>query len=344
MADTFTPNFRLTKTDFNTRGWQDKVNNNFATLDAITGSFLPLSGLKGVWTNFLPILVNDILVDAEFGTLWRALVPHNTPGTGTFLQDRLANPSRWEAYTQPAKARGTWTPGTNYNVNDFVVVSGVSQRYAICLVSHVSSALFDTDLAANKWSVLIDVSLTGLGLGTMATQNANNVNITGGQFGANILVDNPAIITPIDVSNDFLVRAAASGLLSRATMTNVRNILHNVQTYVPTLTNITNIDAASIIADGLVRFMRIGNMVVLWGFISIDCTAAGNAELQATLPIASTLGVGENVGGLIASRGISDGSVGVITGDIATNRLRILINPSFTIANTYTMLAFYRIL
>ncbi len=39
------------------------------------------------------------------------------------------------------------------------VVSGA--QYAICIETHISSAAFATDLAAGKWSVLVDLSSAG---------------------------------------------------------------------------------------------------------------------------------------------------------------------------------------
>lgn len=312
MSDTFTPNFKLTRTEFNTRGWQDKVNNNFSTLDAVTGSFLPLSGLKGVWTNFLAIIAGDILVDQEFGTLWKALVPHTTPATGTFLEDRLANPSRWTAYTQPAKSRGIWTQNTNYNTNDFVVVQGVSDRYAIALTSHLSSTNFDTDLAAGKWEVLIDVSLTGLGLGTMAVQNANNVNITGGVLGSAINVDGLTLFSPSDLSNDFVLRRpGAGGAMARATMASVQSVWFPAWIAYPVTPTIASTTGTITAYTANGQYLKINRSVRfrLQYQISNNGTGATRITITNALPVLPARGVS-----FCGSEGVSVGyGVGVWT-------------------------------
>lgn len=175
MTDTFTPNLRLRKASFNTRIWQDKVNDNFAILDAAFGNIFSISGMRGVWDNATAYIVNDAVVDPDLGTIWKCLVSHTSAATGTFLEDRIAHPSNWTAFYQAAGNRGEWASGVAYNYNDFVVrtVLGVG-RWCICLSSHTSGASFDTDLAAGKWAVLIDgnlyilPSLAGAGDGDMA--------------------------------------------------------------------------------------------------------------------------------------------------------------------------------
>lgn len=160
MADTFTKNYALTKTQYNSRQWHDKVNDNFDTIDAIMGSFAAISGLKGTWKNSTEYATDDITVDPDLGTLWKAVSPHTSTATGTFLEARLANPSLWVPYAQAASFRGEWQPSTNYNFNDFIVKSGVGKgRFAICLTTHTSGTDFDADLALGRWAILVDGSL-----------------------------------------------------------------------------------------------------------------------------------------------------------------------------------------
>jgi hypothetical protein len=51
----------------------------------------------------------------------------------------------------------TWATGTAYVVNDAVWVSG--HKLYRCLVAHTSAASFATDLAASRWTLVLDMSL-----------------------------------------------------------------------------------------------------------------------------------------------------------------------------------------
>lgn len=160
MTDTFTPNLKLTKTQYNTRQWQDKVNSNFSIIDAIVGNFTSISGIVGVWLTSTAYLEGNVVIDPDVGTLWKCLVPHTSAVSGTFLEDRLARPSNWEPYNKAAAFRGEWQANTAYNFNDFIVKTDLGiGRYAIALTSHTSSSDFDDDLAQGKWAVLIDGNL-----------------------------------------------------------------------------------------------------------------------------------------------------------------------------------------
>lgn len=153
MPDVFTPNSQLTLVDFNTRNWHDKMNNNLRVIDAQLGAFFVVTGLEGVWENSLAVIVDNTYVDTTDGTIWKVLVAHTTAATGTFTEDRDANPGNWELYNAAARNRGTWQSGVDYALNDFVIDSS---RYAICISTHVSGGSFDADLALNKWEVIVD--------------------------------------------------------------------------------------------------------------------------------------------------------------------------------------------
>lgn len=59
-----------------------------------------------------------------------------------------------------------------------------------------------------------------------------------------------------------------------------------VNTYTPTINNTTNVSAST---AKICMYMRIGNMVTVYGGVDIDPTATGNTVIGISLPIASNL-------------------------------------------------------
>ena len=70
-----------------------------------------------------------------------------------------------------------------------------------------------------------------------------------------------------------------------------------VDTYTPTLTNTTNIDAST---ANTTYYINIGDKaVIVWGIVGIDCTAAAStaSDMGMSLPVASALGASTQMGG-----------------------------------------------
>lgn len=154
-----TPNFRIAIPDFNQRSWRDEYKDAFTTFDAFLAKYIASTGIQGVWENSIAYEEDDVVVDGILGSVWVCEADHTSPATGTLADDISNNPTRWSAFNQPVRSRGVWVTATQYLIGDFVVNAGV---YAIATQTHVSGATFAADLAAGKWSVLLDTSTSNV--------------------------------------------------------------------------------------------------------------------------------------------------------------------------------------
>lgn len=153
MTD-YTSHFRVPIPDFLSEPWQAALETSIRAMDTAIYEAL-LSGNASVWANSTVYAVGKIVISPVDGTMWVAAVAHtSTASPTTFTAEKVAHPTYWQAAVVISQQRGTWVTATSYTAGDFVIDTG---RYAICLVSHISGT-FNTDLAAGKWSVLIDTS------------------------------------------------------------------------------------------------------------------------------------------------------------------------------------------
>jgi hypothetical protein len=159
-TDTFTPNLRLVKVGGDRKNWNDLLNGNFTSLDAVITSFFAVSSMRGIWANSTEYDAGDAVVDEDTAVVWTTSVDHTSAMLPTtFAEERAANPTYWAVYSAPATNKGAWTTATDYSRNDFILADG--SKYAFCLVSHTSGSSFSADLALGYWSVLIDLSIVG---------------------------------------------------------------------------------------------------------------------------------------------------------------------------------------
>lgn len=87
--------------------------------------------------------------------------------------------------------------------------------------------------------------------------------------------------------------------------------------YTPTHTNVTNLDASTAYEA---TWIRIGNVVIVFGRADADPTAAGGVVLDISLPIASNLGAQNDLGGVGFFRDINQGTT--IRGEPTNNLAR----------------------
>lgn len=90
-------------------------------------------------------------------------------------------------------------------------------------------------------------------------------------------------------------------------------------TYLPTLTNVTNLDASTAFTC---QYMRVGSVVTVSGKVSVDPTAGASTELGISLPIASNLAAAEQCAGAAFASGIA-GQGAAIIGDATNNRAQM---------------------
>jgi hypothetical protein len=193
----YTAHFRIAIPDFNQEPWHDDLANGIRAIDTALYNAVLVDGLTN-WANSTAYVIGSVVIDGLTGIMWTCGVAHTSPASPTtFAADRVANPTRWNQTANIPQQRGTWTTATSYTVGDFVVDSN---RYAVCLVSHVSG-VFNTDLAAAKWVVLIDLSTLGIGMNADAEGSIASAGTTdiGGQTQTRLHVTGTTTITSFGV-------------------------------------------------------------------------------------------------------------------------------------------------
>ena len=150
---TRTANYKFDLVDFNTKPWHFREHDNWRQLDGILATLTTIVNIAGVWDNATAYTASQKLVDGDLGTLWTCEVAHTSASTGTFAEDRAANPTYWSSFTVEQRFRGDWVTGTEYAVNDFVVSGSI---YAVCSTAHTAGATFAGDVL--YWVYLADLT------------------------------------------------------------------------------------------------------------------------------------------------------------------------------------------
>lgn len=164
MTLQFTPNFRFGIPDFNSEPWHADFEALVRAIDTAIHDALVAAGADQ-WANSTVYAVAKIVISPDDGSMWVCAVAHTSPASPTtFASFRAANPTYWNAVANIPQQKGIWLTATSYIPGDFVVDNN---RYAVCLVGHVSG-VFNTDLGAGKWVVLVDLSNLGVGINTIA--------------------------------------------------------------------------------------------------------------------------------------------------------------------------------
>lgn len=219
MTD-FTAHFRFQIPDFNQDPWHAELENAIRSIDTAIYEALLVQNV-GNWTNATVYAVGAIVIDPATGLMWTCGVANTSSAAPTtFAQERVAHPTFWNATANIPQQRGTWVTATSYIPGDFVVDSN---RYAVCLVPHVSG-VFNTDLAAARWVVLIDLSALGVGLNATAEDTIAAAGTTdlGSKTATRLNVTGSAVITGFGIAaNTYKILRFAAG----STLTNSVNLV-----------------------------------------------------------------------------------------------------------------------
>ena len=151
-----TKNLGLGLLEFNFPNWGDDENDNMKIIDA-TMSVIGVS-VKGAWENSTQYRKGDLVVDTDTNTLWRANIDNTSAASGSFADDRAANPTWWTDASGALHARGQWTTATTYYVNDVVYKDANKYSWAMVTQQYVSSGSYDTDVANGNLVIITDTS------------------------------------------------------------------------------------------------------------------------------------------------------------------------------------------
>jgi hypothetical protein len=178
MTTEYTDNFRLALPDFRMGPWHDLVNEDFVTIDQLIYNLY--QGVDTtIWANNTAYTAGDTAVDSADESYWVCCVSHTSAVTGTFAQDRAANPGRWNRVLVGLSPRGEWAHSTNYLPNDLVSASpqGI---IAVCITAHTSNASGTILDDSVNWSFLVHMA------GTFAASSVTYNHATSGTTKTNI--------------------------------------------------------------------------------------------------------------------------------------------------------------
>lgn len=153
-VNSYTPNFKFKKINFNVAPWHDLEWSNWAAVDALLYTYINISNVQGLWLNATAYTVGQRVIDDAQGRIYECAVNHTSAASGTFADARTANPTYWTNLGILPRFRGTWTTGVLYSSNDYVVNG---HQFAVCATDH-TAGVFATDEAAGNWVVIADLT------------------------------------------------------------------------------------------------------------------------------------------------------------------------------------------
>lgn len=169
-----------------------------------------------------------------------------------------------------------------------------------------------------RWCAEQDTTNPGDIQSALAAHTASNDNTTLAELVAAILTHTQSTdnTTLVELNDAIAVHTASADNVTDAQLTaTIASLNLQSGTYVPTLSNITNLDGSTAFEC---QMMRLGTIVHVSGRLSANPTAAGAVQLGISLPVASNFGALEDCAGTGYAPAISEGAA--IVGDAANNR------------------------
>lgn len=160
------------------------------------------------------------------------------------------------------------------------------------------------------------------------------------------IITDLASVTPASGDSILISDVSDSGSSKEALISDLadviatyKNLLSN--TYTPTLTNTTNIDASTAFSC---QYARIEDFVVVSGFVNIDPTSTGTTILEISLPVASNLTASSELCGQSATTTTTSPVFGSLYGNFTNDRayLRFVATSSVNTQHCFTFS--YRVL
>jgi hypothetical protein len=149
-----TPNYNFVIPRFDSPGWGKAVSDALIVIDGLMFAATGIAQLRGAWLNATVYSEGDRVIDQIDGRLYQALVDHTSAATGTFEDERTANPSYWFSPSTDIIVRGEFTPTTLYNVGDFVT-SSADLLGGVVNTEFTSTASLRDDI--DKLSIIYDL-------------------------------------------------------------------------------------------------------------------------------------------------------------------------------------------
>lgn len=147
-----TTNFGFNIINYDFPRWHTFEWQNWDVVDAVLAA-AGLTSVRGVWANSTQYIIGDRVIDDTDNTIWLCGVNHTSAASGTFFEDRTANPTYWSVISTLPVNRGMWLTAVNYSTQDIV---RFGNAYYFCIAAHLSDVFAD-DLAADKWVLIFDL-------------------------------------------------------------------------------------------------------------------------------------------------------------------------------------------
>lgn len=267
-----------------------------------TGTVYP--GLKYVWDYRASATYNGGVVKFHGTpmTAAQALVNHTV--IATYIG------GAWDVDFIPDLSASKALDGTKLadNTVEFAQMQQISTAKLLGRATAGTGNIEEIDLTAAGRALIDDANAaaqrTTLGLGTIATQAANSVSISGGSITG---------ITDLGVADGGTGASTAAAARTNLGFAN--------GTYTPTLTNVTNVAASTAYPC---QYLQVGSQVTVSGKFDLDATAAGAAltQLGISLPVASSLTNAYELAGTAVTPAVS-GECAAVYADGANDRAQV---------------------